>query len=291
MTPPAAAPDEVRRLELATRRLVRDLVAGDYASAFRGRGLEFSEVREYHPGDEVRSIDWRVTARLGVPYVRRYEEERELTLVLAVDASASGHVGSRLRTKGELAAEVAAVLALAAVRHHDRVGLAFLTDRLEHFVEPRKGKRHALRVISDVLSRQGEARRTDLEGALAGLALALPPRAVVILLSDLQADGYEIPLARIAAKHEVVVLQLTDALEQALPDAGLVEFWDPESGERRLVDTGNPALRELLRARQHDFNERASHHVRSAGADLVRLDASQPYADTLVHFFRRRARR
>ncbi|HEX5634321.1 MAG TPA: DUF58 domain-containing protein, partial [Gemmatimonadales bacterium] len=229
MTMPTAAPDEVRRLELATRRLVRDLVAGDYASAFRGRGLEFSEVREYHPGDEVRSIDWRVTARLGVPYVRRYEEERELTLILALDASASGHVGSRLRTKAELAAEVAAVLALAAVRHHDRIGVAFLTDRLEHFVEPRKGKRHALRVISDVLSRRGDARRTDLGGALTGLELALPPRAVLILLSDFQADGYGIPLGRIAAKHEVVAIQLSDALEQALPDAGLVELWDPES--------------------------------------------------------------
>jgi uncharacterized protein (DUF58 family) len=284
-------PDEVRRLELATRRLVRDLVAGDYASAFRGRGLEFSEVREYTPGDEVRSIDWRVTARLGVPYVRRYEEERELTLVLAVDASASAKVGSRLRTKAELAGEVAAVMALAGARHHDRIGAAFFTDRLEHYVEPKKGKRQALRIVSDVLGWQPANDRTNLEAALTELEAALPPRAVVILLSDLQADGFEIPLARIARKHEVVAIQLTDALEQALPDAGLVELWDPESGLAFTVDTSDPEVRELLRAQQHEFNERVQKQVLSAGADFLRLDAAQPYAEPLVTFFRRRARR
>jgi len=284
-------PDEVRRLELATRRLVRDLVAGDYASAFRGRGLEFSEVREYTPGDEVRSIDWRVTARLGVPYVRRYEEERELTLVLAVDASASAKVGSRLRTKAELASEVAAVMALAGARHHDRIGVAFVTDRLEHYVEPKKGRRQALRVVSDVLGWQPANPHTNLEAALTELEAALPPRAVVILLSDLQADGFEIPLARIARRHEVVAVQLTDALEQALPDAGLVELWDPESGLAFTVDTSDVEVRELLRAEQRAFNERVQKQVLSAGADFLRLDAAQPYAEPLVTFFRNRARR
>jgi len=284
-------PDEVRRLELATRRLVRDLVAGDYASAFRGRGLEFSEVREYTPGDEVRSIDWRVTARLGVPYVRRYEEERELTLVLAVDASASAKVGSRLRTKAELASEVAAVMALAGARHHDRIGAAFVTDRLEHYVEPKKGRRQALRVVSDVLGWQPANPHTNLEAALTELEAALPPRAVVILLSDLQAEGFEIPLARIARRHEVVAVQLTDALEQALPDAGLVELWDPESGLSFTVDTSDVEVRELLRAEQRAFNARVQKQVLSAGADFLRLDAAQPYAEPLVTFFRNRARR
>jgi uncharacterized protein (DUF58 family) len=287
----AVPPDEVRRLELATRRLVRDLVAGNYASAFRGRGLEFSEVREYTPGDEVRSIDWRVTARLGVPYVRRYEEERELTLVLAVDASASAQVGSRLRTKAELASEVAAVMALAASRHHDRIGAAFFTDRLEHYVEPKKGRRQALRVVSDVLGWRPAGGQTNLEAALLELEAALPPRAVVILLSDLQADGFEIPLARIARRHEVVAIQLTDALEQSLPDAGLVELWDPESGLAFTVDTSDAEVRELLRAQQRQFNERVQKQVLSSGADFLRLDASQPYAEELVGFFRRRARR
>jgi uncharacterized protein (DUF58 family) len=287
----AVPPDEVRRLELATRRLVRDLVAGNYASAFRGRGLEFSEVREYTPGDEVRSIDWRVTARLGVPYVRRYEEERELTLVLAVDASASAQVGSRLRTKAELASEVAAVMALAASRHHDRIGAAFFTDRLEHYVEPKKGRRQALRVVSDVLGWRPASGQTNLEAALLELEAALPPRAVVILLSDLQAEGFEIPLARIARRHEVVAIQLTDALEQSLPDAGLVELWDPESGLSFTVDTSDPEVRELLRAGQRQFNERVQKQVLSSGADFLRLDAAQPYAEELVGFFRRRARR
>ncbi len=287
----AVPPDEVRRLELATRRLVRDLVAGNYASAFRGRGLEFSEVREYTPGDEVRSIDWRVTARLGVPYVRRYDEERELTLVLAVDASASAQVGSRLRTKAELASEVAAVMALAASRHHDRIGAAFFTDRLEHYVEPKKGRRQALRIVSDVLGWRPTSGQTNLEAALLELEAALPPRAVVILLSDLQADGFEIPLARIARRHEVVAIQLTDALEQSLPDAGLVELWDPESGLSFTVDTSDPEVRELLRAQQRQFNERVQKQVLSSGADFLRLDAAQPYAEELVGFFRRRARR
>jgi len=287
----AVPPDEVRRLELATRRLVRDLVAGNYASAFRGRGLEFSEVREYTPGDEVRSIDWRVTARLGVPYVRRYEEERELTLVLAVDASASAQVGSRLRTKAELASEVAAVMALAASRHHDRIGAAFFTDRLEHYVEPKKGRRQALRVVSDVLGWRPASGQTNLEAALLELEAALPPRAVVILLSDLQAEGFEIPLARIARRHEVVAIQLTDALEQSLPDAGLVELWDPESDLSFTVDTSDPGVRELLRAQQRQFNERVQKQVLSSGADFLRLDASLPYAEELVGFFRRRARR
>jgi uncharacterized protein (DUF58 family) len=287
----AVPPDEVRRLELATRRLVRDLVAGNYASAFRGRGLEFSEVREYTPGDEVRSIDWRVTARLGVPYVRRYDEERELTLVLAVDASASAQVGSRLRTKAELASEVAAVMALAASRHHDRIGAAFFTDRLEHYVAPRKGRRQALRVVSDVLGWRTASGQTNLEAALLELEAALPPRAVVILLSDLQADGFEIPLARIARRHEVVAIQLTDALEQSLPDAGLVELWDPESGLAFTVDTSDPAVRDMLRAEQRQFNERVQKQVLSSGADFLRLDAAQPYAEELVAFFRRRARR
>jgi uncharacterized protein (DUF58 family) len=287
----AVPPDEVRRLELATRRLVRDLVAGSYASAFRGRGLEFSEVREYTPGDEVRSIDWRVTARLGVPYVRRYDEERELTLVLALDASASSQVGSRLRTKAELASEVAAVMALAASRHHDRIGAAFFTDRLEHYVEPKKGRRQALRVVSDVLGWRPASGQTNLEAALLELEAALPPRAVVILLSDLQADGFEIPLARIARRHEVVAVQLTDALEQSLPDAGLVELWDPESGLAFTVDTSDPEVRELLRAQQRQFNERVQKQVLSSGADFLRLDAAQPYAEELVGFFRRRARR
>jgi uncharacterized protein (DUF58 family) len=208
-----------------------------------------------------------------------------------VDASASAQVGSRLRTKAELASEVAAVMALAASRHHDRIGAAFFTDRLEHYVEPKKGRRQALRVVSDVLGWQPASGRTNLEAALLELEAALPPRAVVILLSDLQADGFEIPLARIARRHEVVAIQLTDALEQSLPDAGLVELWDPESGLSFTVDTSDLEVRELLRAQQRQFNERVQKQVLSSGADFLRLDASQPYAESLVSFFRRRARR
>jgi uncharacterized protein (DUF58 family) len=182
-------------------------------------------------------------------------------------------------------------MALAASRHHDRIGAAFFTDRLEHYVEPKKGRRQALRVVSDVLGWRPASGQTNLEAALLELEAALPPRAVVILLSDLQADGFEIPLARIARRHEVVAIQLTDALEQSLPDAGLVELWDPESGLAFTVDTSDPEVRELLRAQQRQFNERVQKQVLSSGADFLRLDASQPYAEELVGFFRRRARR
>ncbi|HEU5303051.1 MAG TPA: DUF58 domain-containing protein, partial [Gemmatimonadales bacterium] len=201
---------EVRRIEITTRHLVRDIVAGEYSSAFRGRGVEFGEVREYQPGDDVRSIDWNVTARLGYAYVKRYLEERELAVAFVVDFSASKRFGSRGRTKGDLATEVCAVLALAAARNNDRVGALFFTDRVERLVPARKGRRHVLRVISELLSFTPAGTGTDLAAALEYLDPILRRRSVVFIVSDFLATGYDTDLARLAQRHDVIAVQLVD---------------------------------------------------------------------------------
>jgi uncharacterized protein (DUF58 family) len=287
---PEEVTHEVRRIEITTRHLVRDIVAGEYSSAFRGRGVEFSEVREYQPGDDVRTIDWNVTARLGAAYVKRYLEERELTVMFVVDFSASGGFGSRLRTKGELAAEVCAVLALAAARNNDRVGALLFTDRVEHHVPPRKGRRHVLRVISDILSFEPTGRGTDLAVALGELEPTLRRRAVIFLLSDFLASGYEGTLARLARRHDLVALQLVDPRERELPDAGVVTLWDPERGGWRRVNTADLTVREGFRRRALEFDQALERGLRERGADLLRLETGQSYAEPLLAFFRRRER-
>ncbi len=287
---PEEVTHEVRRLEITTRHLVRDIMAGEYSSAFRGRGVEFAEVREYQPGDDIRTIDWNVTARLGSAYVKRYLEERELTVLFLADLSASGSFGSRQRTKRELAVEVAAVLALAAARNNDRVGAVFATDRVEHYVAPRKGRRQALRVISDLLSHRPAHPGTDLGAALAYIEPVLRRRAVVFILSDFMAAGYGPALTRLARRHDVIGIEVTDPRERELPDVGLVTLWDPESGDWRIADTGDQALRREFRARAEAWEAEVGRSFSESGADLLRLDTGEPYADALIAFFRRRER-
>jgi uncharacterized protein (DUF58 family) len=279
---------EVRRLEITTRHLVRDIMAGEYSSAFRGRGVEFAEVREYQPGDDIRTIDWNVTARLGSAYVKRYIEERELTVLFVADLSASSGFGSVRRTRRQLTVEVCAVLALAAARNNDRVGAVFATDRVEHYVAPRKGRRQALRVISDLLTVRPAGTGTDLGSALSYLEPILRRRAVIFLLSDFMGAGYEGPLARLARRHDLIALQLIDPRERELPDVGLVTLWDPESGTWRVVDTGDAQVREHFRHRSAAFDTGLERTLREAGADLLRLETGQSYAEPLLSFFRRR---
>ena len=281
---------EVRRIEITTRHLVRDIVAGEYSSAFRGRGVEFAEVREYQPGDDVRTIDWNVTARLGTAYVKRYLEERELTVGFVVDFSASKLFGSRLRTKGDLAVEVCAVLALAAARNNDRVGALFFTDRIEHLVTPRKGRRHVLRILSDLLSFQPRGQGTNLTAALEQLEPLHRRRSVLFIVSDFLTTGYGPALSRLARKHDVVAVHLVDPRERALPDMGLMVLKDPESGGWRYVDTSRPSLREQFHERVAAFDLNLERTVRERGADLIRLHTDQSYAEPLLAFFRRRER-
>jgi uncharacterized protein (DUF58 family) len=281
---------EVRRIEITTRHLVRDIVAGEYSSAFRGRGVEFAEVREYQPGDDVRMIDWNVTARLGSAYVKRFLEERELTILFAVDYSASGAFGTRRRTKRGLAVEVCAVLALAAARNNDRVGAAFFTDRLERYVPPRKGRRQVLRVISELLAHEPVGRGTDLAASLLALEPLVRRRSVLFLVSDFLAGGWRGVLGRLARRHDVIAVQLVDPRERELPDVGTVALQDAETGAWRWVDTASARVREALRARVARFDAELSGAVEGAGADLLRLDAGEPYGERLLAFFRRRER-
>jgi uncharacterized protein (DUF58 family) len=281
---------EVRRIEITTRHLVRDIVAGEYSSAFRGRGVEFAEVREYQPGDDVRTIDWNVTARLGSAYVKRYLEERELTVGFVVDFSASKRFGSRVRTKGDLATEVCAVLALAAARNNDRVGTLFFTDRVERIIPARKGRRHVLRIISELLSFQPASSGTDLTLALEQLEPAMRRRSVLFIVSDFLTSGYLGALGRLARKHDVIAVQLIDPRERELPDTGLVTLRDPESGAWRYVDTGSQTVRDHFHHRMAELDISLERAIRERGADLIRLQTDGSYAEPLLAFFRRRER-
>ena len=287
---PEQVMQEVRRIEITTRHLVRDIVAGEYSSVFRGRGVEFAEVREYQPGDDVRSIDWNVTARLGSAYVKRYLEERELTVGFVVDFSASKRFGSRRQTKGDLATEVCAVLALAAARNNDRVGTLFFTDRIERIIPARKGRRHVLRILSELLSFRPVGTGTNLSAALEQLELILRRRSVLFVVSDFMATGYHAALSRLARRHDVIAVQLVDPRERELPDAGIMTLEDPETGRWRYIDTSSPAVRERFHRRMSEFDVTLERALRERGADLVRLETGQSYAEPLLAFFRRRER-
>jgi uncharacterized protein (DUF58 family) len=252
--------------------------------------VEFAEVREYQPGDDVRTIDWNVTARLGSTYVKRYLEERELSVLFLVDASASGRFGSRLRTKRELATEVTAVLALAAARNNDRIGAILFTDRVEYHLALAKGRRHVFRLISDLLTFEPSGTGTDLAAALAELEPTLRRRAVIFVLSDFLATGHETVLGRLARRHDVVALQLVDPRERTLPAAGIITLWDPETGAWRRVDTDAPAVRQFFARQAEAFDRGLAQTLRELNVDLLRLETGSSYAEPLLTFFRRRER-
>lgn len=280
--------EQARRIEIATRDLVRDLVAGDFASIFRGRGVEFTEVREYLPGDDVRTIDWNVTARLGTPYVKRFIEERQLTLMLLVDVSASGEFGTASRTRRDLTAELCAVLALSAARHRDRVGAVFYSDRVERSSPPRSGRGQAMQVVMQALGLAPAGRGTDLPGVLRAVEPLLRHRSLVVVISDFLDPAQWPALERLSARHDVVALQLTDPRERELPDVGLATLWDPESGDWLVADTADPGLRERFREARAAYDDALQARCTERGIDLLRLDIAQPYGVTLAAFFSRR---
>ncbi len=288
---PAEVLRQVKLLEIRTRGLVNSLFTGEYHSVFKGQGMEFAEVREYQPGDEVRSIDWNVTARMGHPYVKRYIEERELTVMLAIDLSGSERFGTHARFKSELASELSAVLAMSAVRNNDRVGALLFTDRPEHVVPPGKGRRHALRLVRDVLAFEPKGRRTDIAAAADYLARMLSHHAIIFLISDFIAPDIEHPLKILAQRHDVVAVTMEDPREISLPNVGLARFVDPESGTTVTVDTSDPGVRssfEEMAGRER--NERRRLFRRLAIDEIVvRTDAS--YIEPLLKFFRSRETR
>jgi len=282
---------KVRRLEIRTRRLVDESLAGSYHSMFRGRGMEFSEVREYCPGDDVRTIDWNVSARMGHPFVKKFTEERELTVVLVVDVSGSSDFGTGPTTKMAISAEVAALLAFSATRNNDRVGLLLFTDRVERFLPPRKGREHALRVLREVLTIEPVGRGTGIGAALEFLQRVVRKRAVVFLISDFQDAGYERTLRVVVRKHDLVAVSVSDPRETLLPSCGLVSVIDPETGEVGLLDSGSSAVRRAYREFGERFRSALAQGMRRAGVDLLELGTGEPYELPLVRFFRERARR
>jgi uncharacterized protein (DUF58 family) len=283
--------EKVRLIEIHTRSMVNELFAGEYHSVFKGRGMEFAEVREYQPGDDVRHIDWNVTARVGAPFVKVFDEERELTVMLLVDASASGAFGSQAQMKGEVGVELSALLAFAAIKNNDRVGLLIFTDAVEVFIPPKKGRKHVLRVIRELLYFQPRGQGTSIAGALEYLERVLHRRSVVFAISDFLDQGYESALQLLGQRHDLIAVVLVDPRERQLPDVGFIRLQDAETGEQVLIDSGHPRLREYFARRQRQEEERRSALFRRVGLDEIRIDVSQPYVEPLIHFFRTRMQR
>jgi uncharacterized protein (DUF58 family) len=288
---PAEVLRQVKLVELRTRGLVNSLFTGEYRSVFKGQGMEFAEVREYNPGDEVRTIDWNVTARMRRPFVKRYIEERELTVMLAVDLSGSERFGTRSRFKSELAVELAAVLAMSAVRNNDRVGVVLFTDRVEHVVPPRKGRRHALRVLRDLLGFEPAGRGTDVGGALEYLTRLLSHHSIVFVISDFQSADIERPLKRLAQQHDVVAITVDDPSERTLPDVGLARFVDPETGASVDVDTSDAAVRaHFTEVVEREAGARRQ-LLRRLAIDEIAVSTADGYIEPLLRFFRARETR
>ncbi|BAH38567.1 hypothetical protein GAU_1525 [Gemmatimonas aurantiaca T-27] len=288
---PADVLRQVRRIEVRTRRLVDSRFAGEYRSLFKGQGMEFAEVREYQPGDEVRAIDWNVSARMGRPFVKRYVEERELTVMLAIDLSGSSRFGTRARFKHDLAIEMAGVLSLAAVRNNDRVGLMLFSDRVEHALPARKGRKHALRLIRDLLTVTPAGRGTSMTAMVDRMMRLLPHRSVIFLASDFLADDLERPLARLAQRHDVIAVTLEDPAERELPDIGPARLEDPESGEIVEIDTSHPQVRRAFATRVAAEDESRRKLFGRLGLDEIVVHTEFGYVDALLAFFRARSRR
>jgi len=281
----------VRKIQIRTSHLVTDVFAGQYQSVFKGRGMEFAEVRLYQPGDEIRTIDWNVTARTGVPHVKRYAEERELTVMLMVDASASTIFGSVTQLKSTLAAELGALFAFSAITNNDKVGLIIFTDRIELALRPRKGTRHVLRVIRDVLSVKPAGRGTDIPAALEHLGRVTKRRCVVFLVSDFLDTACKHALRVAARRHDLIAVVLEDPRESALPDVGLVELEEAETGERYVVDTGDARVRDAFARQAAAARAERDRMLRAADVDTIVIRTDQRYTTALLRFFRMRERR
>ena len=282
---------QVRRIEISTRGLVNEVFSGEYHSVFKGRGMNFAEVREYQYGDDIRSIDWNVTARNGSPFVKIFEEERELTVMLVVDVSASGDFGSRERLKGEVAVEICALLAFSAIKNNDKVGLIIFSDRIEKFVPPRKGRRHVLRVLRELLYHRPVGRGTDITGALEYLTHVQRKKAVTFLVSDFRDDGFDKALAVAGRRHDLIAVRLGDVRERELPPLGYLELEDPETGERIVVNTSDPEFRMSFAARVANDRSDLDRAMRKSKVDVIDIETGQPYVRPLMRFFQERARR
>ena len=282
---------QVKLIELRTRGLVNTLFSGEYQSVFKGHGMEFAEVREYTPGDDYRAIDWNVSARMGHPYVKKYAEERELTVLFAVDLSGSAQFGTRGRFKAEVAAEIAAVVAMSAIRNNDRVGLLLFTDQVEKFVPPKKGRRHALRLIRDLLAFQPAGKQTDIGSVLDYIGKVIRHRAIVFVISDFLAEDFERPLKIVSRLHDMVAVRVSDPRERSLPHVGYIELVDAESDEKILLDTGSRFVREQFEHLAGEDETRLRKLFRRLSVDQVEVRTDRSYVGPLIGFFRSRERK
>lgn len=282
---------KVRQIEIKTRGIVNQIFSGEYHSVFKGRGMEFSEVREYQFGDDIRSIDWNVSARFNHPFIKVFEEERELTVMLLVDFSRSGNFGSGTQLKNEIASEICAVLAFSAIKNNDKVGLILFTDRIERFVPPKKGRAHILRIIRELVSFEPQGTGTNLRQALEYFNHVNKKRTIAFLISDFIDDGYDQILRIISKKHDVIAVEISDPREEQLPDAGLIKFRDAETDMERWIDTGDQAVRkEFSRYWQSRKADRHTLFIRSK-VDAIPIRIDRPYIKPIVDFFKLRENR
>jgi uncharacterized protein (DUF58 family) len=282
---------KVRRIEIRTKKLVNDVFSGEYHSIFKGRGMEFEEVREYQPGDDVRIIDWNVTARYGFPFVKKFKEERELTVMLLVDASSSGEFGTALRMKGEIAAEMCSVLAFSAIKNNDRVGMIIFTDRVEKYIPPKKGSSHVLRLIREVLYFTPRHHGTDINCALDFLGRVIKRRSVIFLVSDFLSSGFEKMLSIANKKHDLIAIKITDPREIQLPDVGFLELEDTETGEQIIIDTKSTEVRRSFEDYALGEQTKLDKGFRSIDLDHINIFTDRSYVEPLMAFFKVRAKR
>ena len=282
---------QVRRIEIRTKGLVNQVFSGEYHSVFKGMGMEFSEVREYQFGDDIRNIDWNVTARYGRPFIKVFEEERELTVMLIVDLSGSLMFGSVSKTKQRVAVEVSAILAFSALKNNDKVGLILFTDKIEKFVPPRKGNKHVLRIIRDLLSFNPEGNATDIKGALEYMNGTIKKRSIVFLLSDFMDQGYSKILKVVGKKHDLIGIVLDDRRENELPAIGLVKLTDAETGQERWIDTSSNRVRKMMRKTRGEAVNKRNALFLTSRIDRIQIETGKDYIKPLVQFFRLRERR
>lgn len=282
---------KVQRIQIVANRSVNDLLAGQYRSVFRGRGMEFDEVREYQPGDEIRTIDWNVTARAGTPFIKRYSEERELTVLFIVDISASGAFGSGQQSKLDLMVEMSSLLMFSALKNNDKVGLMLFADDVKNFFPPRKGKSNVLRLIREMIAAEPVAAETNLDAALQFLNRVQKRRSVAFLLSDFQTEASRQALAVSNGRHDLVAITVSDPRERELPDVGFISFRDAETGEVVEVDTSHPRVRQMFKMQADQRAERITTGLRRAGVDQLPISTTEPYTTSLRRFFESREKR
>lgn len=282
---------QVRQIEIRTRGLVNQVFSGEYHSVFKGRGMEFSEVREYQFGDDIRNIDWNVTARFGHPFIKIFEEERELTVILLVDLSGSLLFGTVEKTKQQIAAELSAILAFSAMKNNDKVGLILFTDKIEKFVPPRKGKKHVLRVIREVLSFEPKGKATNLKSALEYMNNAIKKKSIVFLISDFMDEGYEKILRMVGKKHDLIGVVLNDRREFTLPKIGMIKLNDNETGEERWIDTSDSKVQKAIREMREKIIQGRKTLFLTSRLDSIEVTTEENYIKPLIQFFRKRERR